>query len=78
MDPRLIFNALQLLAILAIFAGIVWLLLRRESRRNHMFRWVVLVVAGVAGLMLAIGLMTLSFSEARSDDASERFVEVLP
>lgn len=77
MDPRLIFDALQFLAMLAIFAGIVWLLLRREPRRNHAFRWVVLAFAGVAGLMLAISLMTLPFSEARSDDASERSVEVL-
>lgn len=78
MDARLIFNAAQLLAILAIFAGIAWLLLRREPNRGQMIRWMVLAIAGVAGLMLAISLLTLPLSETRTDDASERSVQASP
>ena len=77
MEPRLIFNVVQLLAILAILAGVAWLLLRGAPDRGRTFRWTILAVAAVVALVVAISLATGPLEETRSDTI-DRSQEVTP
>lgn len=71
MDPHLIFNLIQLLAILAILAGVAWLLLRGAPDRGRTFRWAIMAAAGIVTLVLAISLLAAPFEQSRSDESNQ-------